>query len=195
MSGFFWIDQLGRVSRLGLNKIYRQDLVGWSGATATSNYALAGQPGWVDGSNLLTNVHPDYYITLLWKQLMGPRVLDVATPSYNFADLRVYASCGRSATLALAVVNLGAADASVALNFPGSAWAPTARSDWLLSSSPPGRPANLTSNTVYLNGAPLTFASKLAGTPHPGPGLTSITVPAHTYGFVELTGPSVSICE
>ena len=62
-SGFFWIDQLGLTANEGYWKVYRQDLVGFSGINGGSSYALAGPPGWVGGTHGGSDGHAGVNVT------------------------------------------------------------------------------------------------------------------------------------
>jgi hypothetical protein len=73
--GFWWLDQLGKAARAG-QVVIRQTLAG-------ADYGL------IDDQTLLPN--PDYWSSVLWKRLMGPRVLAIETRSDE--RLRVYAHC------------------------------------------------------------------------------------------------------
>lgn len=74
VAGFCWMNTLITVGRSGFDRVHRQDIAGWSFAFGESHYQLVGPPGWVVGSQLLTP-HPDYWTTLLWRQLVGYSVL------------------------------------------------------------------------------------------------------------------------
>jgi heparanase 1 len=79
--GLWWLDQLGALALRGQPVVVRQTLAG-------SNYGL------LDDETLTPA--PDYYNTLLWKRLMGKRVLEVSRSSHN-PYLRLYAHCTPSA--------------------------------------------------------------------------------------------------
>ena len=78
VSGFWFLHALGLAGQMGVQRTTRQDLVGWSFTSGVSHYPLAGMPGWrnrtVDG---IPTPHPDYFTALLWRQLVGDRVLSV----------------------------------------------------------------------------------------------------------------------
>lgn len=91
-SSLWWIDQLGRVARRGQKVVVRQTLSG-------------GDYGLIDDATMTPN--PDYWASLLWRRLMGTRVLD-ATVDVADAPVQAYAHCmpGESATgVAMALVN------------------------------------------------------------------------------------------
>jgi hypothetical protein len=78
-STFSWVDKLGLSARLGLSRVVRQQLC------CGSAYDLLQQRG-----HLPT---PDYWATLLWKRLMGGRVLAVQGDEEPGRELRAYAHC------------------------------------------------------------------------------------------------------
>lgn len=75
-AGFWWLDQLGRMAYRGQQLVVRQTLSG-------SNYEM------IDEETLIP--HPDYWNSVLWKKMMGARVLQVDEPDNE--DLRIYAHC------------------------------------------------------------------------------------------------------
>jgi heparanase 1 len=77
VAGLWWLDQLALSARDGQRVVIRQTLIG-------SDYGL------IDATTYRPN--PDYYNSLLWKKLMGSRVLGVKASSGN-PYLRVYAHC------------------------------------------------------------------------------------------------------
>jgi len=81
-SSFWWLDELGLMARSGQAVVIRQALIG-------------GAYGLIDLSTL--RPRPDYWATLLWRRLMGPRVLDVASRDAD-QPLRVYAHCTADAS-------------------------------------------------------------------------------------------------
>ncbi len=58
------------------HQVNRQDIVGFSSESALSNYALLGKPGWINTKlSGLPSPHPDYFLAILWKQIVGRKVL------------------------------------------------------------------------------------------------------------------------
>jgi heparanase 1 len=101
---FWWLDQLGALARRGHQIIVRQTLSG-------SNYGI------IDDVTL--DPRPDYWASLLWRQLMGQRVLDVTRTAVD-ESVRVYAHCAyqRSGSVAVLAINLDP-DAGVRLELNG----------------------------------------------------------------------------
>lgn len=89
---FWWLDQLGALARRHIQVSVRQTLSG-------SNY------GMIDDVTL--EPRPDYWASVLWRRLMGQRVLDVARTEVD--DLvRVYAHCSyeRPGAVTVLAINL-----------------------------------------------------------------------------------------
>lgn len=89
---FWWLDQLGALARRNIQVSVRQTLSG-------SNY------GMIDDVTL--DPRPDYWASVLWRRLMGRRVLDVHRSEVD--DLvRVYAHCSyqRPGAVTVLAINL-----------------------------------------------------------------------------------------
>jgi heparanase 1 len=87
--GFWWLDQLGLMARRGQPVVVRQSLTG-------ASYGLLTEPD--------LQPRPDYWTTLLFRRLMGPRVLRVEVPDDR--RLRVYAHCAPGGGVGVAALNL-----------------------------------------------------------------------------------------
>ena len=89
---FWWLDQLGAFARRNVQISVRQTLSG-------SNYGL------IDDVTL--DPRPDYWASVLWRRLMGERVLDVTRTAVD-DYVRVYAHCteGPPGAVAVLVINL-----------------------------------------------------------------------------------------
>ena len=198
VSGFWFVHALGLAAEMGVSRVTRQDLAGWSFTSGVSHYTLAGPPGWEssarDGVPL---PHPDWFVAVLWRQLVGSRVLGTALsapPDVN-ATLAVHAFCTAGAAaqqaVTLAFVNLAAAPVALALA-GGLAAAP--RVEFVLT-APSG---NLTADALLLNGEVLAVdpSGRLAA--QPVPGLTvpagGIELPAQSYGFIVLSAAAAPAC-
>jgi len=104
LGGLWWLDQLGLMARLGQEVVVRQSLAGM-------DYGL------LDDETL--EPRPDYWNSLLWKRLIGPRVLAARARGECAERLRVYAhgASGPGAVTVLAI-NLDPAREAL-LDFPG----------------------------------------------------------------------------
>ncbi|WAR21373.1 HPSE-like protein [Mya arenaria] len=101
VAGFMWLDKLGLAARFGVDVVVRQSFYG-------GHYAL------LDQHTLQPN--PDYWLSLLYKTLVGQGVLNVTKPESS-GTLRVYAHCTnthRSAypagSVTLIVLNVGSSE-------------------------------------------------------------------------------------
>ena len=197
VSGFWFIHALGLAAEMGVSRVTRQDLAGWSFTSGVSHYTLAGPPGWEneqrDGPPM---PHPDYFVALLWRQLVGARVLSAslnASVSVNssFAAHTFCAAAGAPGAVVLAYMNLAAAPLALAL---GGALPAAPRVEFVLE-SPSG---NLTADALLLNGAPLTVDARgrLAAQPVPGKAVAAggIVIPPQSYGFVVLSAAQAQAC-
>lgn len=191
LAGWAWLNTLNVVGAAGFSRVHRQDIAGWSFAFGTSNYMLLGPPGWTNGSNDLLTPHPDYYTTILFKQLVGSVVLETNQSGADQTDAAFAGQfwCGREPnTVVLVLTNLGQAD--IQLTLPGNL-AGASREDYMLTATASGTTmADLQSDSVFLNGALLTVdnSGKLPVYPFPGKELESgapLSVPALSYGFVK----------
>jgi heparanase 1 len=105
-STFSWVDKLGMASRLGLKRVMRQQL-------CCGGYAVLGAGGHTP--------FPDYWATLLWKRLMGGRVLEIVGDDAPGRTIRAYAHClarvpardAGNGGLAVAIINMQNASARV----------------------------------------------------------------------------------
>lgn len=113
LAGFSWLDQLGLLAKRGEEVVARQSLTG-------GRYHL------IDAVTL--EPYPDYFNTVLWRRLMGTRVLDArvlsgpgASAGLDPAHLRMYAHCtpGRPGAVTVLALNLDQA-ATAPLAFPSS---------------------------------------------------------------------------
>jgi heparanase len=114
---------------------------------------------------------PDYWASVLWKRLMGTRVLDARTS--GGAMVRAYAHCARdrSGEAVALVLNLDPGE-TVQLDQGKEAWVVTADA--------------LASQTLKLNGKPIALEQL-----EPGPGAPRL--PPRSWAFVRLG--AVSACD
>jgi len=215
LDGFYWMTYMGMTGENGVNQINRQDVAGWSFIGIASNYMLAGPPGWTKGSAAL-RPHPDWFTTVLWKQLMGTSVLNfkVAGDAEAVSNVTIHGWCsmlkyGKSGSVTIAFV-VGWANA-VTLTVP-TLTSLTPRTEYILTSSaqeynaPPafGRnpnealPTSLFDDAIFLNGVRMTVDDKglLPQFPIPGKTVTSgdLVLPAYSYGYIVFPDAGVAAC-
>lgn len=196
VAGFTFLHTLGAAAEARIAQVNRQDLAGWSSATTPSAYALLGPPGWMAGA---LAPHPDYFVALLFKQLVARAVLASALhgDAGARADVGVHAWCATAAPGALALTFTNVRGEATALDLP-PALAALARDDYILTAAPGGG-GNLTSDVALLNGLPL--AARPDGTlaVYPLPGQTSppaqtVTLPPFSLGFIVLPAARAPAC-
>jgi len=196
VSGFEWMATLSAAGRAFFHRVHRQDIAGWSFAFGVSNYQLVGPPGWTNGSTALNKPHPDWYTTILWKQLVGTTVLTTSSsgPAVTLNTIDTQFWCGKGdGEVVLAWTNPGADVIDVTLP---SAVAGAECSQYMLTSTAAGSTYDtLQVDAVYLNGALLRVdpsTGLLPQNPLPGqPCAAAITLPAYAYGFFVFSGGNV----
>jgi len=175
VAGFLWLDKLGIAANLGNSVVLRQTYVG-------NNYSLLG-------SDDLPN--PDYYSSVLWRHLVGAKVLRVKDGLACGRRVRAYAFCarGRPGGVALVLLNTRGWKAKLAiLGLRGM------REVYLLTAREPA------SREVFLNGAasPLAVDPSTGALPRMEPRrlaeADSLTLPPRSYGFVVLPNAGASAC-
>eukprot|EP00756_Hemistasia_phaeocysticola_P063025 Hpha_TRINITY_DN6495_c0_g2::TRINITY_DN6495_c0_g2_i1::g.73::m.73/K07964/HPSE; heparanase len=107
VAGFYFLDALGELGAMGVHQVYRQDLVGFSGIGGGSSYALAGPPGWFSArANGPLSPNPDFFLTLLYRRLVGARRLRaVAPPTIMSTGARVHAACAAGGGIVVSFIN------------------------------------------------------------------------------------------
>jgi len=169
-STFWYLDQLGSLARHGQSVMVRQTLSG-------SDF------GMLDDATL--QPRPDYWGALLWRRLMGSRVLEATS---ELPDLRVYAHChpaGGGAVTVLAI-NLSARR-SIQAGMAGL----STRSMLvhLLNAD------ELSSTEVRHNDVPLVFGDDFVVPATVGEVLTQLSLPPHSIGFAELPEAAAPACD
>eukprot|EP00794_Sanderia_malayensis_P009600 gene9600-10587_t len=140
-AGFLWLDKLGLAARLNISVIIRQTLMG-------GQYALVDKD---------LNPTPDYWISVLYKQLVGYRVLNVTNSLQANRTVRVYAHCVNTygdhkyekGAITMFAINLNATEDAY-INLTGSLKGLGA-SQYLLQAAD----GDVTSKDVMLNGVVL----------------------------------------
>jgi len=214
IDGFYWMTVIGMPGENGLSQINRQDIAGWSFLGLVSQYMLVGPPGWVNGSSELTP-HPDWYSTVLWKQLMGNSVLN-----FNWAgdpeaqsNTTIHAWCTskkynqyKPGSITISYV--------VGWNEPVTLTVPTLKSltpriEYILTSSATeyfyrtesrnAVPATLFDDAIYNNGELMTVNANglLPNYPIPGKTVntdTPLVLPPYSYGYIVFPNAGVTAC-
>ena len=166
---FRYVEQLGRVARLGVQVVMHNTL-------SASDYAL------IDEDTL--EPRPNYWAALLWKRLMGTGVLHAGASPAPGVDLFAHCLAGTPGGVALVAVNTerGAAR-ELALPMRGERYT--------LTSS-----AGLLSHAVELNGAALALdkggnVPVLRGAAAPA---GTLSLPPASISFVALAGADNASC-
>jgi len=182
VAGFWWLDQLGRLARRGERVVVRQTLSG-------SDYGL------IDDATLAPR--PDYWTSVLWRMLVGSRVLDVTWAQDPM--LRMYAHCARSGGLdfvagsvALVALNLDR-ERGVELNL--DALGGDVADVYALSAT------TIDSTTVALDGTTLvpgtdgSLPSMVPLRTTRSGGALRATFPPASYGYVVIPGATAPGCQ
>nr|XP_046232066.1 heparanase isoform X1 [Scatophagus argus]XP_046232067.1 heparanase isoform X1 [Scatophagus argus] len=184
-AGFMWLDKLGLAAKLGLDVVMRQVLVG------SGSYHLVD-----DNLDPL----PDYWLSVLYKRLVGPEVLRVEA----FSDfgrskrVRLYLHCAnrksyRRGTVTLLSMNLSEKPASISL--PALLSSSTVEA-FVLQSDQPGE-EGLYSRSVTLNGDVLKMVDDKTLPDLKGrrlPPAQCLQLPAYSLAFFVLTDAEVAGC-
>jgi len=212
IDGFYWMTVIGMPGENGVTQINRQDLAGWSFIGIQSNYMLAGPPGWTHGSADM-RPHPDWFSTVLWKQLMGNTVLNFKWAGDPLAQTNVtihawctppkFAKAGSitisyviasSNAFTLEVPTLGSLVPRMEYTLTSSAeeyYSPRDRMDAL--------PASLFDDAIFLNGERMNVDANGRLPQYPIQGKTvnspaAPVLPAYSYGFIVFPNAGVAAC-
>jgi heparanase 1 len=181
VAGFWWLDELARVARRGEQVVVRQTLSG-------SDYGL------IDDATLAPR--PDYWTSVLWRRLVGSRVLDAASGGDPL--LRVYAHCTRagapdqaSGAVTLVVVNL---DPSTGVELNLDAMGGDSADVYALSSSDPSSTSSALNGTTLVAGDDGSLPALSPAAVVRSGGALRATFPPASYGFVVLPGAGAAAC-
>uniref|UniRef100_A0A673UPW8 Heparanase n=1 Tax=Suricata suricatta TaxID=37032 RepID=A0A673UPW8_SURSU len=182
-AGFMWLDKLGLSARMGIEVVMRQVLFG------AGNYHL------VDKN---FEPLPDYWLSLLFKKLVGTHVLMASVKGPDSSKLRVYLHCTninhpryKEGDLTLYALNLH--NVTKRLQLPYHLF--DKQVDKYLVK--PVGPDGLLSKSVQLNGQTLKMVDD-----HTLPALTekplrpgsTLGLPAFSYGFFVIRNAKVTAC-
>jgi hypothetical protein len=174
LNAFWYLNTLGRMARAGNEVFVRQTLSG-------STYGLL--------DDVTLEPRPDYWAALLWRRLMGTRVL-VPKRAPADPDVRVFTHCTRDgAPGAVTVLALNTSrERTVTLRMRRTKRATPGALYLVTAPDPAG-------TTAYLNGTPLVVSAD--GTP---PALASVplsgrvALPPVSYAFVVVPNAEAAAC-
>jgi hypothetical protein len=172
---------MARVARRGEPVIVRQTLSG-------SDYGL------IDDATL--SPRPDYWTSVLWRTLVGTRVLDASSGGDSL--LRVYAHCTRagapdqtSGSVTLVVVNIDPADGA---ELDLDALAGDQADVYALAASDPASTSVALNGTTLVEGSDGSLPSLAPARATRSGGELRATFPPASYGFVVLPGAAAPAC-
>ena len=177
-AGLLWLDQLGLLASHGQQVVARQSLTG-------------GQYHLIHSDTF--EPYPDYFNSLLFRALMGHRVLAdaTATPTpptaFDPALVRTYAHCTRDRAGAVTVLALNLSQTDpVSLNFPDAG---VAREVYLATAD------DLLGTDLQLNGTVLAVGDDgSAPAFEPVTGTDPVVLPPVSYAFVVLPEADAAAC-
>uniref|UniRef100_F7H7J7 Heparanase n=1 Tax=Callithrix jacchus TaxID=9483 RepID=F7H7J7_CALJA len=182
-AGFMWLDKLGLSARMGIEVVMRQVFFG------AGNYHLVDEN---------FDPLPDYWLSLLFKKLVGTKVLMASVKGPTRGNLRVYLHCTninnpryKEGDLTLYAINLHNVTKYLRLPHP---FFNKQVDKYLLR---PLGPDGLLSKSVQLNGQTLkmvddqTLPPLMEKTLRPG---SSLGLPAFSYSFFVIRNAKVAAC-
>lgn len=164
VSSLWWLDQLGALAKVGVQVQVRQALVG-------SDYGLLAETDYAP--------RPDFWSTVLWKQLMGPEVLQ--TQSSLPQTVRHYAHCHPQQGVTFLWLNLADKATSFFFAYPLA----KARRYTLTADQ-------LTSKAITVNGTPIQESEVVSAGGFLGEPVSlthtdgQLTLPSHSATFMHL---------
>uniref|UniRef100_A0A5F7ZU11 Heparanase n=1 Tax=Macaca mulatta TaxID=9544 RepID=A0A5F7ZU11_MACMU len=182
-AGFMWLDKLGLSARMGIEVVMRQVFFG------AGNYHLVDEN---------FDPLPDYWLSLLFKKLVGTKVLMASVKGPKRRNLRVYLHCTntdnpmyKEGDLTLYAINLYNVTKYLRLPYP---FFDKQVDKYLLR---PLGPHGLLSKAVQLNGQTLKMVDDQTLPPlmekplRPG---SSLGLPAFSYSFFVIRNAKVAAC-
>ncbi|XP_051026607.1 heparanase [Acomys russatus] len=182
-AGFMWLDKLGLSAQMGIEVVMRQVFFG------AGNYHLVDET---------FEPLPDYWLSLLFKKLVGPKVLMARAKGPEGSKLRVYLHCTniyhpkyQEGDLTLYVLNLH--NVTKHLKLPSQFFHKPVDKYLLRPLGPDG----LLSKSVQLNGQTLKMVDDQtlpALTEKPLRPGSSLGMPAFSYGFFVIRNAKIAAC-
>lgn len=182
-AGFMWLDKLGLSARMGIEVVMRQVLFG------AGNYHLVDEN---------FEPLPDYWLSLLFKKLVGTKVLMASVKGPDRSKLRVYLHCTninhpryKEGDLTLYALNLH--NVTKRLQLPHPLFNKQVDKYLIKPSGPDG----LLSKSVQLNGQILKMVDEQtlpALTEKPLRPGSSLGMPPFSYGFFVIRNAKVAAC-
>ncbi|XP_071328200.1 heparanase isoform X1 [Trachinotus anak] len=185
VAGFMWLDKLGLAARLGLDVVMRQVFVG------SGSYHL------VDDS---LDPLPDYWLSVLYKRLVGPEVLKVEA----FSDfgrskrVRLYLHCSNTDSYrsgAVTLISMNLSEKPARISAPPLVSSSTVEA-FVLQSEQPGQ-EGLYSRSVKLNGEVLKMLDDKTLPDLKGarlPPAKRLQLPAYSLAFFVFTDTRAAAC-
>ncbi|XP_053407885.1 heparanase-like isoform X2 [Mercenaria mercenaria] len=180
VAGFMWLDKLGMSARDGIDALIRQTFYG-------GHYSLLDHE--------TCDPNPDYWLTLLYKLLVGNKVLRVTSPDSR-GKVRAYAHCtetrksGYSAgSLTVYVMNLD--QSPVSIEFPKFSSSTKFDVYNML-----GKENSILSHYVDLNGVTLQLVDDktLPDLLRPVTTTSTVSIPAMSYSFIVIPDAQLPVC-
>ncbi|CAD5122140.1 DgyrCDS10588 [Dimorphilus gyrociliatus] len=168
IAGFLWMEKLGMAAKLGVKKLFRQAIYG-------GNYALLDKK---------LNPLPDYWLTLLFKRLVGRKVFNVKLN--NEDGVRAYCHCSNKFaqrnSLTLFVQNMKNCSVLLSAEYSYGTFQPEISVYSLTGHGPDG----LLSKNVNLNGVKLALLQNRLPKLQPTISRSPITLPPYSFTFLLL---------
>ena len=173
--GLWWLDQLGSLAQAGVTSQNRQSLLG-------ANYGVLNYTTY--------RPFPSYFAVILWKRLMGQRVLDAAASTAS-VSVRAYVHCHPALDGSVTAVLINIAEREVSVLFPAALNASeTVRYMLTATGTSAAEVALNDGGTLSLDasGALPEMEGRQAGSGEP------LTVAALSYGFVHFVHADAHSC-
>ncbi|XP_064601400.1 heparanase-like [Liolophura sinensis] len=177
VAGFMWLDKLGLAAYYGAEVVIRQEFVG-------GNYGL------VDYSDGVYSPNPDYWLTVLYKKLVGETVLSTGQTQEK---LRVYSHCTSSRSSygpgAITFYAMNLYNTSMNVSFPQFRGI-----DLHVYELTSGDDTTLVTRKVNLNGKPLELISGQLPPLPPKIFSSQVPLPPFSFAFIVVPNSGAAAC-